>query len=247
MKKVSLLKISALMVLVTVMVMFFSACAGVSRKDYEALQSQLNAKEQKLSAKEQEVARLKQNVVLSAVPDAPPRQLPPPPSPGTKPPPPPTLPAAKTVPIFFYVDTVTANGGESKYKVDANLGCVRTGAFKRGQRIVWRMEVIDTSTGKILQAADVKSAVLMFPHGENLAFRYSRHGAFQNSPWFWALGWDVPSDYPLGYIDYTIQVITNDGKVGTFKEMTVLPETAKETTEQRGGRVSVTSALMIVE
>src|SRR3990172_1065348 len=182
---------------------------------------QLAAVQQQLATKETELADLKKLSIWQAVPDAKPRATPAPRPPGATPAPTPTPPPAKVVPLAFYVDTVTAAGGESKFNVDASLGCLRSGAFKRGQRIVWRMEVTDTSSGKVLQATDVDKAVLKLPHGENLDLRYGRHGATATSPWFWAVGWDIPTDYPLGYIDYTIEVTTKGGKIGTFKEMTL--------------------------
>ncbi|MBI4187493.1 MAG: hypothetical protein HY530_08340 [Chloroflexi bacterium] len=184
-------------------------------KDVAALQAQI-------TAKEQELATLKKNMVWTIIPNAPPRQPAPPPTPGAPPPPPPpTPPPAKTVPLFFYVDTVTAGPGESKYNVDASRYCVINGVFKRGMHIVWRMEVVDTTTSKVLQKTDVSSAVLKLPHGETKNFNFGRHGATEDAPWFWTAAWDAPPDYPLGVLDFTIEVTTNDGKTGTFKQIPV--------------------------
>ncbi|MBI4284027.1 MAG: hypothetical protein HY663_06115 [Chloroflexi bacterium] len=197
-----------------------SAC-GVPQKDVDALKQQLATKEQEASAAKQEATTLKQNKLLSVIPNAPPRQPAPPPKPGDPPPPPkPTPPAAKVVPLFFYVDTVTAGPGESKYNVDASRYCQINSAFKRGMHIVWRMEVVDTSNGTVLQAKDVKSAVLKLPT-ETKNFNFGRHGANVDSPWFWTAAWDVPPDYPLGVLDFSIEVTTNDGKAGTFKQIPV--------------------------
>jgi hypothetical protein len=130
-------------------------------------------------------------------------------------------PEAKVVPLFMYVDTVTAGPGESKYNVDATLYCVRNSAFQRGMHIVWRMNVVDTSTGKILQTSDVKEAVLKLPHGETRNFGYGAHGGTTIDYYFWTAAWDVPPDYPLGLIDFEVVVTTNDGKTGTFKQLPV--------------------------
>src|SRR3990172_240680 len=144
---------------------------------------QATALQQQLAAKEKELADLNKYVMLRAIPDRPPRPTAAPLPPGATPAPTPTPPPAKVVPLAFYVDTVTAGAGESKYNVDAQLGCARTSIFKRGQFIVWRMEATDTSNGKVLQAADVESAVLKLPNGENLNMRFGRHGATATSPW----------------------------------------------------------------
>jgi len=182
-----------------------------------ALQEQVSAKEQQL-AKAQGAAKL---AILSSKPDAPPRATPTPRPPGVTPPPPPVPPASKTVPIGFYVDTVTSGFGESKFNIDPNLSCVRSGVFKRGMHIVWRMQTTDTSSGKILQTVDMEKAVVKLPGGEERRFGFGRHGPTAESPWFWTAAWDVPMDYPLGTIDYSIEVTTKDGKVGVFKELAV--------------------------
>lgn len=214
-------------------------CAtGVVQKDVDILKQQFAVKEQEVAAakqqpaKEQEAAQKAKLTVWSAIPNSPPR---PAPAPGSTPPPPPKPPAARTVPIAFYVDTITASPGESQYHVDASIGCMRTSAFKRGMHIVWRMQLVDTATGKVQQDADIEKAVLKLANGEQKTFRFGRHGATEDSPWFWTAAWDIPIDTPLGNIDYMIEATTKGGKVGTFKEMTVT-------------RGSVTMAsLMVVE
>ena len=210
-----------LLAALTGMVVLSASACGVPQKDVDALKQQLAAKEQEASAAKQEAATLKQNKLLSVTPNAPPRQPAPPPKPGDPPPrPKPTPPPAEIVSLFFYVDTVTAGPGESKYNVDASRYCAITSVFKRGMHIVWRMEVVDTATGKVLQATDVKSAALKLPT-ETKNFNYGRHGALDTSPWFWTAAWDVPPDYPLGLLDFIVEVTTNDGKTDTFKQIPV--------------------------
>ncbi len=156
--------------------------------------------------------------ILGGVPNAPPRATPVPPPAGATPPPAPKPPAPMVVPLYAYIDTVTAGPGESKFNVDANLSCVKTSLFSRGMHIVWRMEVVDTTSGKVLQGADVKDATLKLPHGEEFKFRFARHGATEEAPWFWTAVWDVPMDYPLGVIDYSVVIGTQDGKSITVKD-----------------------------
>ena len=196
-----------------------SACSsGVPQKDVDALKQQLADKDKDLAAAKQQAA-LAPWVIK---PNAPPRPAPPPPSPGAIPPPAPKPPQVETVPIFFYVDIVTAGPGESKYNVDASLSCVRSGVFKRGMHIVWRMKLVDTATGKVLQDADVDTATIKIPQADDVKLRFGRHGATDNSPWFWTAGWDVPPTYPLGTLDYSINITTKTGKTGTFKELKLL-------------------------
>ena len=48
--------------------------------------------------------------------------------------------------------------------------------------------------------------------------RYGRHGG-EGGPWFWTGAWDIPMDYPLGSLNYSIDALTVDGKSGTFTEL----------------------------
>jgi hypothetical protein len=207
-----------------------SACSsGVPQKDVDALNqqladktSQLNAATQQLAGVQKDVAAAKQQAALApwiAKPNAPPRAVPPPPSPGFTPPPAPKPPALQIVPLAFYVDTVTAGPGESQYNVDASMGCVRSGVFERGMHIVWRVRVTDTSSGQVLQGTDVDSALIKIPGQPDRKLNFGRHGTTDTSPWFFSGSWDVPPDYPLGGIYYSIVVTTKSGKTGTFKEM----------------------------
>lgn len=222
MKKSCGIKVVALTAALGAVVAVVGACSGgIPQKDYDALKQQLTAKEQEAAKAKQDLDTLKKNNVMSIVPNAPPRKPAPPPAPGAPPPPKPVPPAPKKVPLFFYVDTVTAGAGESQYNVDPSLNCVRSSVFKRGMHIVWRMEVADTAAGTVLQAKDIKSATLKLPNGETKGFNYGRHGANDDSPWFWTAAWDVPPNFPLGVIDFAIEATTNDGKTGTFKQIPV--------------------------
>ncbi|MDP2719418.1 MAG: hypothetical protein Q8P44_06280 [Dehalococcoidia bacterium] len=192
---------------------------GVPKADYAELQGKLAAKEKEATALQEQLKN--ENLLLSTVPNAPPRAPRPTPKPGDPPPPPPPTPPPVTmVPVFFYVDTVTAGAGESKYNVDASRYCQINSSFKRGMHIVWRMKAVDTSNGLILQAADVASATLKLPHGEDIKFGFGRHGT-TDDVWFWTAAWDVPPDYPLGALPFTVTLTTKDGKTGTFKQIPV--------------------------
>ena len=125
------------------------------------------------------------------------------------------LPAAKQQ-IVFYVDTVTAGAGESPFNVDATLGCAKTGVFSRGMHIVWRLAAFD-NTGTELQPATVDSLVLKLPEGKEAAFRYGNHGG----SWFWTATYDVPMNFPLGTLDWSVEAKTKSGLTGTYKEWAI--------------------------
>ncbi len=212
-------------------------------KQLEALQQQLAAAQKDLASAQQKGATgLPQggSVLLAAnpVPSPTPRPTPTPLPPGYVPPtaPPPPVPSdsfLKPLALYIHADTITSAANESKYNVDAtgipNPSCVQTSVFKRGMHLVWRYEIVDTSTGKRLTDKEVASAAVKLPTGDEIKGRFGRHGSTADAPWFWTSSWDVPLDYPLGVLDWSLNVTSKDGKAGTFNLWQVsIPERGVE-------------------
>ena len=121
-------------------------------------------------------------------------------------------------PFFFYVETLASNG-PNKYGVISTVPCVQSGVFKRGMKLVFRYEILDTSTGKRITDKDGATTKIRLQHGEELAARWTIRGsvnALPDSAWMWVVTWDIPPDYPVGSLDYTIVVTAKDGRTGTF-------------------------------
>ena len=144
-----------------------------------------------------------------------------PPKPAVPPPPARTTPAFYYEPVgpfFFYAETLASNG-LNKYGVISTVPCVQSGVFKRGMKLVFRYEILDTSTGKRITDKDGATTKIRLPHGEELAARWTIRGsvnALPDSAWMWVVAWDIPPDYPVGSLDYTIVVTAKDGRTGTF-------------------------------
>lgn len=229
-----------------------AACAtGIPQSEYDAVKEQLTTQEKKVQALQQQLSAQSQaggstgaegaSIVLGAVPGEPPAPRPTPtplpegvPSPTPPPKPVPPESFGEPLPVHIYADTVIGSG--SKYGVEPQVGetkssCVLTGIFARGMRIVWRFEAIDTSTGKRLTDADVESAVVHLPNGEDIQARFGRHGSTDDAPWFWAAAWDIPLDYPLGTLDWSVEVKTLDGKGGTFRQFQVYSDSTDSRTQ----------------
>jgi hypothetical protein len=148
-----------------------------------------------------------------------------------KPPSPPPSPAAPPLarttpasyyepvgPFFFYVETLTSTG-PSKYGFTATIPCIQSGVFKRGMRLVFRFEVLDISTGKRITDKDGATVKVRLPHGEEVTARWTIRGsvnALPDSAWMWDAFWDIPLDYPIGSLDYSIVVSAKDGRTATF-------------------------------
>ncbi len=203
------------------------ACSsGPSQADYDAVKKQLaDAQTQNASLQTQLQAEknksANQVVILGAVPNAPP-----PANPPSAPPPAPPVPDAVKAPVAFsfYVDTVTSAPGESQFHVDPTVACAQTNIFKRGMRITWRFMATDDSTGKRITSDDVDSAVVRLATGQEIKASFEPAGP-PNVPdsWFWHAAWDIPMDYPLGTLNYTIEIKTKSGQTATFKQLPVPP------------------------
>jgi outer membrane murein-binding lipoprotein Lpp len=232
--------------LLSISLALLSGCAGgVPQSEYNAVKEQLASQEQKsaafqqeLSAKVQEVSDLQKKVAeleqqkgapsdvtvligARTVPTptpAPPPTLPPP---GFTPPPRPGAPATYYEPVgpfFLYVETL-ATTRPSKYGVAATISCVPNSVFKRGQRIVWRFEIIDTTSGVRVTDKDEATIKIKLPNGDEATARWSQRagGRVPDAPWMWNATWDVPLDSPLGSLDYSIAISTKDGRTGSWK------------------------------
>ncbi len=145
----------------------------------------------------------------------------PPPAPVVPPQSLPTTPASYYEPVgpfFFYVETLTSEG-PGRYGFTATVRCIQTGVFKRGMRLVFRFEVLDTSTGKRVTDKDGATVKVRLPHGEEITARWTIRGsiaALPDSAWMWDAFWDIPPDYPVGRLDYSIVVAAKDGRTATF-------------------------------
>lgn len=156
------------------------------------------------------------NVMLYAIPNSPPRATPTPPPAGFVPPTAVPLPQPEKLDVHMYVDTVTSGNGESKEGLNASRTCLITGVIKRGMHLVFRMKGVEVASGTELTPENVASAVVKIPGQPDRTMRYARHG--QSVHWGGA-AWDVPMDYPLGPVNFTVEVATKGGKTGVFKPM----------------------------
>lgn len=216
------------------------ACSsGIPKEDYDAAQAKITSEQQKSATLQQQLTAAQAQVAdlekkASAKPDstallfaksAPtpaPRPAPTPPPAGFVPPPPVKPDASVTdevVPFAIYAETLATSSvskfGLASYVGTDNSACNPNTIFKRGTKLVWRYEIIDTKTGK--RVTDLEGAVtkIVLPSGEEIAARYSKRGGV--GPWMWSVGWDIPLEHPLGALDWAIKVSTKDGRNYTWK------------------------------
>ncbi|HZT08839.1 MAG TPA: hypothetical protein VFC51_17585 [Chloroflexota bacterium] len=145
----------------------------------------------------------------------------PPPSTGEKPPLP-DLYSQPVGPFTMYMDVIAT--GPSAYGLFTAPGCVLDGVFKRGMKLVWRFEVYDMATGRRVTDRDGATVSISLPDGSQIPARFDQRAppgeAAPDSPWTWVAVWNIPPDYPLGPVEYAVNVSTSDGRSAALRPAT---------------------------
>ena len=97
--------------------------------------------------------------------------------------------------------------------------CVLTNQFKRLEKVVWRMRVLD-QTGKALDDKGLKSVVIELSDGQKLAARFSPHPPPRVGPatdHFWTAIWIIPTSYPSGTFVYKVVATDLEDKSQTWE------------------------------
>jgi hypothetical protein len=153
------------------------------------------------------------------VPKAPPAPSPTPTPAGYVAPPKPTPAASfyEQQPYFVYVEVLQASRA-STFDVQSTLSCVPASQFVRGQRIVWRYDIIDGKTGKRITDKDGAKVKIVLPNNVDVSASFSQRagGRIPDAPFMWSSNWDIPLDYPLGGIDYKVVITSADGNSFTW-------------------------------
>ncbi|HZM48320.1 MAG TPA: hypothetical protein VFC14_26120 [Burkholderiales bacterium] len=97
--------------------------------------------------------------------------------------------------------------------------CVLTNQFKRLEKVVWRIRVLD-QTGKEVDSKGLKTLVVQLPDGQALAGRFGPHPPARVGPaedHFWTAAWTIPAGYPSGTFVYKVVATDVDGKAHTWE------------------------------
>lgn len=102
--------------------------------------------------------------------------------------------------------------------------CVLNGQFKRLEKVVWRVRILDQD-GKALDDKALKGIVVELPDGNKLDGRFSRHPgnapAGQETDHFWTVAWIVPDEYPSGTFVYKVVATDMQGKTHAWEPFKV--------------------------
>jgi hypothetical protein len=92
--------------------------------------------------------------------------------------------------------------------------CVLSNQFKRLEKVVWRIRVLDQS-GQSLDEKGLKSLVVELPDGQKLNAKYGPHPPPAQGPatdFFWTAVWIIPASYPSGTFAYKVVATDLDDK-----------------------------------
>jgi hypothetical protein len=151
---------------------------------------------------------------------APPAPTPTPLPPGVTPQPKATPPASlsdSVGPFYVYVEVLaTTSPGPSL--VVSNVACTPSSVFSRGQKIIWRYEIVDISSGKRVTNNEAATVKVLLPNDIQAAGSFSQRGGGHapDAPWMWSSNWEVPQDFPLGAVPYSVQITMKDGRSFTW-------------------------------
>jgi hypothetical protein len=116
--------------------------------------------------------------------------------------------------LFFEGDMVRGNQDGAP-----GPGCVLTNQFKRLEKVVWRVRVLDPS-GNSLDEKGLKSLTVELPDGQKLAGRFAPRPPARLGPatdHFWTATWIIPSAYPSGTFAYKVVATDSEGRSHTWE------------------------------
>jgi hypothetical protein len=103
--------------------------------------------------------------------------------------------------------------------------CVLTSQFKRLEKVVFRIRVVD-GAGKPVDDKGLKSLVVELPDGKKITAHHDRHPPPHLGPaadHFWSAAWIIPADYPSGTFAYKVVATGTDGRTQTWQPFTMRP------------------------
>ena len=103
--------------------------------------------------------------------------------------------------------------------------CVLNSQFKRLEKVVWRVRLLDPS-GKALDDKGIKSLHVELPDGQRLDGRFGPHPPPRLGPaadYFWSARWIIPADYPTGTFAYKVVATMLDGSTQTWEPFKMKP------------------------
>lgn len=120
------------------------------------------------------------------------------------------------VPLIVFGDMVIGH-----VNVEESRTCTLNNRFRPGQMVVWRIEVVDPTTGEEMNADQLSEVELQLADGQTFEMQYGEHPADEPTDVYWTAFWNIPEDYPSGVVDYTVVATAEDGRTGELNKFPI--------------------------
>lgn len=121
----------------------------------------------------------------------------------------------------LFIDADTVLGPTNLTEEEKPLKtCVQLSRFAHNEEVVWRVKVVDPTTGEPMDDAALESVEVVMGD-QTLELHYGPHPRDNPVDFFWTVGWEVPEEYPTGTVNYTIEAAAADGRTGTWEQFGV--------------------------
>ncbi len=128
--------------------------------------------------------------------------------------------AAPAVEALF-IDADTVLGPTNLTEEEKPLKtCVQVSRYAHNEEVVWRVKVFDPVTGEPMDDTALESVQVVMGD-QTLDLNFGPHPRDTPVDAFWAVGWEVPEDYPSGTVSYTIEATAIDGRTGSWEQFGV--------------------------
>ncbi|HET7324347.1 MAG TPA: hypothetical protein VFJ06_08455 [Halococcus sp.] len=108
------------------------------------------------------------------------------------------------VPLIITHDMVVSAATVRKNQAPCSL----ENRYLHGQRVIFRIRVIDPETGEKLDDSSLKGVSVKIEKGDGQTVDgyYSKHPPENPTDYYWVVPWTVPEEFPAGPVDYDIIV-----------------------------------------
>lgn len=129
------------------------------------------------------------------------------------------LPAASVAAPIAQTDGVAQPSNRLYIQGDMVDGtCVMRSRYAPGERVVFRVRVLDSQTGEMARDAVV---TVTLDNGTVLPLRFSAHPARPpQTDEFWATSWTVPDDTPEGVVRFSVEAV-DGARTGRYEPFNV--------------------------
>jgi hypothetical protein len=122
---------------------------------------------------------------------------------------PPSWPPGGPAQVFIWADTVTGDTGKQE------------NFFSRLSTVAFRAYAVDLKTKQVITPTQARYFYVKIPGQPNVKMTYGPQGSGKKAPLLWTGKWTIPTDYPLGVVDFRVLVHTKARHHGVFQQAPV--------------------------